>query len=461
MTVSARQHPIHIIGVGNDGPESLSGRARQLIAGADLLCGGERLLEFFPGFRGERLAVKSNLRELATRLRGVKDGDRAVVLASGDPTFYGIARYLTSTLGKDRFEIWPNVSAMQWAFAKIKESWDDAAFISVHGRTMDGLCEFIAGHAKVGLFTDETNSPPAIARALLAAGLSGYRAFVCEDLCGPGERVTETDLTGLAAMNVSPLNTLILIREGGDPGRGSRSQAGRAVAECRPTSLETGGRTDQKLDEIAAPAGAWPSRHGIPAARAPLGLPEEAFYHRKPKKGLITKAEVRVLSLARMALGEASTVWDIGAGSGSVAIEAALLAPRGRVFAIEKNAEDLGLIRQNIAHFGVPHVTAIHGLAPAALEGLPDPDAVFIGGSGGSLREILEICVRRLRAGGRIVVNAVTIDTLHEATTVLRALGLTVEVRLVQVSRSKELLGRLAFEALNPIYVIVASRETS
>ena len=461
MTVADGQGPIHIIGVGNDGPESLSERAGNVIAGADLLCGGERLLGFFSDFRGERLVVKSNLRELAARLREMKAGERAVVLASGDPTFYGIARYLIGALGKERFEIWPNVSAMQWAFAKIKESWDDAVFTSVHGRTMDGLCEFIAGHAKVGLFTDETNSPPAIATAMLATGLSHYRAFVCEDLCGPGERVTETDLPGLAAMTVSPLNTLILIRDGAGPPSGPRHGEERVLAERPLPGASIRKRGGETADEIVTPAQPWPLRGGPPAARTPLGLPEEAFYHRRPKKGLITKAEVRILSLARMAIGEASTVWDIGAGSGSVSIEAARLAPRGRVFAIEKNAEDHGLIRQNIAHFGVPHVTAIHGLAPAALEALPYPDAVFIGGSGGSLRAILEICVRRLRAGGRIVVNAITIETLHEATTTLKSLGLTVEVSLVQVSRSKELLGMLAFEALNPIYVIGAGRETS
>ena len=144
---------------------------------------------------------------------------------------------------------------------------------------------------------------------------------------------------------------------------------------------------------------------------------------------------MRILSLARLEIRPDSVVWDIGAGSGSVSIEAARLAPRGRVFAVEKNAEDVEIVRANVARFGVPHVTVLHARAPEGLDGLPDPDAVFVGGSGGGLREILGIAAKRLRPGGRIVVNAITLDTLHEAVTAYRALGLAHDATLVSIAR--------------------------
>jgi precorrin-6Y C5,15-methyltransferase (decarboxylating) len=200
----------------------------------------------------------------------------------------------------------------------------------------------------------------------------------------------------------------------------------------------------------------------VPAAElawAP-GLPEEVFDQRKPKVGLITKREIRVLSLARLAIRSDSLIWDIGAGSGSVSIEAANLASRGRVFAVEKNAEDVDIIRGNVARFRVPHVEVVHAKAPDGLEALPDPDAVFVGGSGGAMREILEIAATRLRPAGRIVVNAITLDNLHEAVTAMRELGLAHEAILVSIARSKPLLGMMSFEALNPVYVVSAWHET-
>ena len=195
-----------------------------------------------------------------------------------------------------------------------------------------------------------------------------------------------------------------------------------------------------------------------PVAWTP-GLPEDVFDQRKPKLGLITKREIRVLSLARLALQPDSVVWDIGAGSGSVGIEAARLAPHGRVFAVEKNADDFEIVRSNVDKFRVPHVTVLHATAPERLDELPDPDAVFVGGSGGKLREILSIAAARLRANGRIVVNAITLDTLYETVTVFRELRLEHEAILASIARSKPLLGMMSFEALNPVYIVTAWRD--
>jgi precorrin-6Y C5,15-methyltransferase (decarboxylating) len=238
---------------------------------------------------------------------------------------------------------------------------------------------------------------------------------LCEDLGGPDERIRRLTLEELASVDAHPLNTLILV--------------------------------DSQSSGPAAARDAWSP-----------GLPEDAFDQRKPKVGLITKREVRVLSLARLAVRPDSVVWDIGAGSGSVSIEAARLAPRGRVFAVEKNAEDVQIVRANVEKFRVPHVTVIHARAPEGLDRLPDPDAVFVGGSGGALAEILGIAAKRLRPGGRIVVNAITLETLHEAIQTHRQLGLEHEAILVSIARSRPLLEMMSFEALNPVYVVTAWR---
>jgi precorrin-8X/cobalt-precorrin-8 methylmutase len=202
-----------IVGIGNDGLHGLSRRAVEAIWSADLLCGGERHLRLFPAHPAEKYVIRSNLADLAALLARARQR-RAVVLASGDPGFYGVARFLIQELGKERVTILPAPSAMQEAFARIKEPWDDALLLSVHGRSLRGLVEAISGQDKVALFTDATNSPTAIARALLTAGLNGYTAYVCENLGAPDERVRTFDLATLAeTTDLAPLNTLILLRE--------------------------------------------------------------------------------------------------------------------------------------------------------------------------------------------------------------------------------------------------------
>ncbi len=403
---------IHVVGVGNEGRESLMPRALAVIQNADVLAGGQRLLDYFQDVPAEQVKIGAQVDEVLAALAARRGERRIVVLATGDPNYFGISRALLRHVPAEDLEIWPNVSALQWAFAKAREPWDDAAFLTVHGRSMAGLVEAVRGQRKICLFTDERNTPAAIARVLRDAGLGDFRAILCEDLGGPAERVTRLSLEELATRDAHPLNTLILLASGAPPSSASPA--------CAP------------------------------------GLPEEAFDQRKPKLGLITKREVRVLSLARLALSPDSVVWDIGAGSGSVSIEAARLASRGRVFAIEKNAEDVEIIRANVAKFAVPHVSVLHARAPEGLDELPEPDAVFVGGSGGNLGEILGIVVARLRPYGRIVVNAITLDTLHDAVTAFRRLGLAHEAILVSIARSKPLLDMMSFEALNPVYVVTA-----
>ncbi|MFC7440418.1 precorrin-6y C5,15-methyltransferase (decarboxylating) subunit CbiE [Laceyella putida] len=402
---------VKLIGIGAEGKDGLIPLYRKQIEEADVLVGGERHLSYFTEHPGEKWALKNEISAMIGRIAAAMVERRIVVLASGDPLFYGIGRLLVRRLGRERVEIHPHVSSLQLAFARMGESWQGVPVESLHGRPLFGLAQRIDGRDAVALLTDELNTPGAIARYLLRFQMTEYKAFVAENLGGADERVGWWELEPLAEAEFAPLNVVILKR--------------KDEAVCRP----------------------WVT-----------GMADEAFAQRKPDKGLITKKEIRLLSLMELRLKEDSVVWDIGAGSGSVAIEAAKCSPHGQVYAIEKNEGDLANIEANRVKFRAD-IHLIHAKAPARLDELPDPDAIFIGGSGGELRQLLLVCCARLKAGGRLVVNAVTIETLSTALAGLEAEGMEVQVTLLQVARSKPILNMTRFAALNPTYVIAAWRK--
>ncbi|MBN6187330.1 precorrin-6y C5,15-methyltransferase (decarboxylating) subunit CbiE [Aneurinibacillus sp. BA2021] len=398
------QRAVKVIGIGDNGAESLLPLYRQWIEESELLVGGERHLDFFPSYPGEKLVIKGGLASLVER---IAEADKpTVILASGDPLFYGIGSYVAKRLP---VEIYPGISSVQQAFAKMGESWQDCTWISVHGRSMKGMAQKIDGQEKVCLLTDEENSPAAIARYLLSFGMTEYKAFVAENLGGTDERTRWMSLEEMADATCAALNVVVLKRTARTPH--------------------------------------WP-----------LGIADHEFSQRKPDKGLITKREVRILSIAALELTPTSTVWDIGTCTGSMAIEAARISRHGQVYAIEKNEGDLENCRENMKKFRTDF-TVVHGRAPAGLEEFPDPDAVFIGGSGGEMKELLHICCTRLRPGGRIVLNAATIETLYEAMQAFAEEGFEVSVTLAQISRSKPILHMNRFEGLNPIYIITAKHK--
>lgn len=383
--------------------------------------GGERHLAFFPDFPGETVAVQEGLANVVERIHAARrEGRRVVVLASGDPNFFGIGGYLAKKLGPDQLEIHPHLSSVQLAFARMKESWQDAFFASVHGRSQERVAEWVRAHPKVALLTADGTTPAQVARRLLEEGLRDVEVFIGEDLGGPQERTGWYRLEDVAEREFSPLNVMVLRRPEGAENGGGQGACG------------------------AAPF--WP-----------LGIDDEAFHQRKPKRGLITKQEVRVVSLAKLQIRPGAVVWDIGACTGSVGIEAAGLAPGVQVWAIEKNEEDLENLRRNVEKFGRP-VTFVHGLAPEGLDRFPDPDAVFVGGTSGKMDELLDVCVRRLRPGGRIVVNVATIENLYQAVNGLRDRGMAVDVTLIQVARSRAIKDLTRFEAFDPVYIVTARR---
>ncbi len=408
-----RRRPVTLLGIGDDGCPSLTSRGMEAVASAQWLIGGERQLAFFPQFRGERLVIKDSLPLLIERISDLAAENNVCVLASGDPLFFGIGRMVVAKLGADQVDVIPHPSSVQWAFARLGMKWDDAVVFSLHGRSRDGFLTRLKSCAKAAVLTDAGNTPAKIACWMQGAGELAWRAFVCENLCGMDERVRQFSIDELAAtVDIASLNVLVLVRS--DP--------------------------------------RWRQPPVIPY------LSENAFARRMPKKGLITKREVRVLSLAALALRPSSLVWDVGAGSGSVGIEAALLAPFGHIYLVEVDPEGVAICRENVAAHGVDNVMVIEGRAPEALAALPAPDAVFVGGSKGSMEEIIAVALERLSPGGRLVVNAITLENAAETYSALRSRSLTPEVTMLQVSRAEPLTHYMRYEAMNPIQIFAVTK---
>lgn len=404
---------VTVIGIGDDGCSGLTSRAIDAVASAQWLVGGERQLAFFPQFQGERIVLKHGLGAVLDRVASLSEENFVCVLASGDPLFFGIGGLVIHRLGAEHVEILPQPSSMQWAFARAGLKWDDAAFLSVHGRSPEGFLTRIKRHAKLAILTDEESSPPLLAKRMTEHGETAWIAWVCENLGGADERVRRFELADLAAcQDVGPLNVLLLVR------------------------------TDPR----------WKAPCAIPF------LHEDGFAKRMPKKGLVTKREVRLLSLAAMGIRLDSVIWDIGAGSGSISIEAALLAPEGRVYAVEVDPEGVEICRENVRAHAVDNVRIVEGLAPQALADLEAPDAVFVGGSKGNMEEIIHVALDRLPPGGHLVINAITLENVAETYQALKRRGLVPEVTLVQVSRAEPLAHYLRYEALNPIQIFAVCK---
>lgn len=403
---------VTVVGIGDDGCAGLTARAANAVAAAQVLVGGERHLAFFPQFTGARIVLKDKLGDAIDRVAALAHEHNVVVVASGDPLFFGVGALVVKKVGAEHVEILPAPSSVQLAFARAGLKWDDAAIISLHGRSREGLLTRLRRVAKAAILTDDESSPRWIAQHLVAQGATGFTAWVCENLGTADERVRRFSVAELAACeDIAPLNVVLLQREG---------------------------------DWRAPPRISF--------------LHEDEFAKRMPKKGLITKREARTLSLAMLHLRRDSVMWDVGAGSGSISIEAAMLCDEGRVFAVEVDAESVEICRDNLRTHAVDNVRVVAGRAPDALADLPDPDAVFIGGSKGSMAEIVDVALARLGPGGRLVANAITLDNVNEAYAALRASGREPEVVMLNVSRAEPLARYMRWEAQNPIHIFAVTK---
>lgn len=407
---------IHIIGIGDDGIDGLTMAARQLVEQADLLIGSEPALAAVKDRPAEQLEIGSDLETVVSKIEENLDR-RIVVLAAGDPLFYGTARFLCDRLGKDHFDVIPHVSSMQLAFARVKESWDEAYLTNLASQALDRVVERVRTAERVGVFTSEQVPPCALAKALLERRIDYFTAYVCENLGSPDERVTQGELSEIADQQFGPLNVMILTRKPDLPDR--------------PTEM---------------------------IGKRLFGNPDEAFLQTQPKRGLLTAAEVRVMALAEMDLGPTSVVWDVGAGSGSVAIEAAQIASGGSVYAIEMDPEDNQLISQNAQRFGVTNLTPILGAAPDAWENLPAPDAIFVGGTGRALRPIVEAAFDKLKPNGRLVATSGSIENVAAVRSALQNKTDDANIWMVNIARGTFQLERVRFESLNPTFLIAAKK---
>jgi precorrin-6Y C5,15-methyltransferase (decarboxylating) len=427
-------HPLVVVGIGHDGPLGLSSEARAHVEAARVLAGGRRNLDFFLHWRGEKVFLGTDVAAFVGAVRGRYREERTVVLASGDPLFYGIGRALLEAVPREELVFLPHVSAMQLAFARVKEAWDDARVVSLHGRSPDALVPPIRmREAKIAVLTDARNNPAAIADLLRRLGAAEeYALWVCENLGGSDERISRHAPVSLREEAFSPLNVVILFREAGMPRRGVPNLPLLGIPEA---AFQVGATSRAALDSP-------PSRGG------PTPGP----------RGMITRREVRLLALCYLELRPGDVLWDVGAGSGSVALEAARLSPRLQVLAVERDPAAFARLEANVAELAAGCVQAICAEAPEGLAGLPDPDAVFIGGSGGRLEDILGAVAGRLAPGGRVVLNCITLENFSRGWETLRGLGMEPEATSVQMAHSRP-LGRLhSLEPENPIFILRARK---
>jgi precorrin-6Y C5,15-methyltransferase (decarboxylating) len=407
---------IHVIGIGDDGLAAVSANVRELITGAQVLLGTERTLSLVPESKAERHVIPTDLNQLVATIQAA-DPKRIVMLIHGDPMFYGLARYVCEKLGKERFAVVPHVSSMQLAFARVMETWEEAYLTNLANHPLDAVLEKIRTAQKVGLFTSDQCGPEDVAKALLARRIDYFTAYVCENLGARDERVTRGTLAEISKQEFDPLNVMILVRDPDAPDR-PKEAVGRRL----------------------------------------FGNPDEAFLQSQPKYGLLTPAEIRAIALAQMDIAPSSTVWDVGAGSGSVSIEAAQMAHDGAVFAIEMDAEEHGLIRGNAERFGVGNVTAVLGRAPEVFGELPDPDCVFIAGAGREISRLCEASYQRLRKGGRLVVNTTSLDHLAALRQAFSQHSADIRVWMINLARGTDQLDRLTFEPLKPSFLLAVTK---
>ncbi|HEX2193299.1 MAG TPA: precorrin-6y C5,15-methyltransferase (decarboxylating) subunit CbiE, partial [Acidimicrobiales bacterium] len=382
---------VAVVGVAGGQLGGGSKDATRAVEGADLVVGATRHLDAVAPAASRRLALTGDLRPALDAVAA--EPGRVCVLASGDPGFFGIVRVLAERFGPELLEVHPAPSSVAVAFARLGLPWDDAVVASAHGRPLPEAARRAAAAPKAAVLTSPDARPEDLGRELITIGARHRRVIVGSHLGEDGEAVAETDLVGLAGGPWDPLSVVVLL-DGPATAFGSRRPA-TAFGSRRPATAFGPRR----------PATAFgPRRPGV--AEAPVlawGLPEADFAHRE---GMVTKSEVRAVALGKLALPPAGVLWDVGAGSGSVAVECARLAPGLRVLAVERDPGEAGRIRANAAAHGVT-VEVVEGEAPTCLAELPAPDRAFVGGGG---LAVLDAVLARVAPGGRVVATYAALD---------------------------------------------------
>jgi precorrin-6B C5,15-methyltransferase / cobalt-precorrin-6B C5,C15-methyltransferase len=392
---------LSIIGIGEDGVEALALAARALIEQATLIVGGARHLSLIGESNAERLQWPSPLIEAMPRILA-RRGAPVVVLASGDPFFYGVGELISRHVERAEIFCIPSPSAFALAAARLNWSQQDCALVSLHGRAFERITPFLQPRARVIALSWDETTPARLARHLTALGMGGSRLITLEHMGAPSERMRETRADAFELKDIAALNTVAI--------------------------------------EVVAESGA----RVIPLAP---GLPDDWFEN----DGQLTKREIRAVTLSSLAPRKGETIWDIGAGSGSISIEWMLSHPANRAIALERDEARAARIARNAIALGVPDLEIVTGVAPKAFENLRAPDAIFIGG--GANETTLEAAWRALPSHGRIVVNAVTLETQALLARAREAKG--GDLMHLQFSRARP-VGR--FHAFDPAMAVVQWR---
>lgn len=407
--------PVTVLGLGMTPPhswEDLPAASRALLAEADTLAGGDRWLNALPAGPQERIRLISPLEDALQRIQHCHTaGRRVLVLADGDPLYFGIGATLVRRMGAEHIRIVPQVSSLQTACARLGLPWHTVRSCSLHGRgDWRPLLAGIRAGAPVCVLTDAQNSPDVIARHLLDRGVDWLRMALCERMGAPDERISFLSLEKAAQCAHGTPCTVLLVPE-------------------RPPRLPHMG-----LDAALL------ARHA----------------------DLMTKRPVRAAALALLRVLPQHTVWDIGSGSGAVALEAAALAWEGRVCAVERNPMRAIDIQTNRRRTGAANVQVCCGAAPQCLAALPAPDGIFLGGglSGGAEQAtaLLDALASRLPAGGRLVMACVLMGSLHTALRFFTERDWPVELECVQAAHARPLAGDLHMSAYNPVYLLAVSK---
>lgn len=400
---------VTLIGMGPGDPSALTGGALAALEGADVLIGSRRLVERCALAPEARRFFPTKPAEIVEILTG-GSWERPCVLYSGDTGFHSGARTLLPLLAERGISsrVLPGISSMQYFAARLGRPWQEWQVVSAHGLACDPVGEVLsAGGRPVFFLTGGAGGAAALCRRLAQAGLGSLTAAVGEALSYPEERITQAQVWELAEREFSTLSVLLV--DGAAPVRPARSQ----------------------------------------------GIDDGAFLRGEVP---MTKQEVRAAALAKLEVRDGAVYWDVGAGTGSVSVELALLAPKSRVYAVEYKGEACALIRANRERFGAYNLELAEGRAPAALSDLPAPDGVFIGGSEGELIPILEVALSRNPAV-RFCVTAIAVETLGVAVAAFTQLGMSPQITQITVARSRRAGERNLMLGQNPVWIVTGQKE--
>ncbi|WOJ91018.1 precorrin-6y C5,15-methyltransferase (decarboxylating) subunit CbiE [Methylocapsa polymorpha] len=389
---------LSLIGIGEDGVNGLSPAARLLLAQAEFVVGGARHLALAGKLDAETMTWPSPLADALPKILA-RRGAPVCVLASGDPFFYGVGALIAAHVPAREIECLPAPSAFSLAAARLCWSLQDCRLISLHGRDFERIIPALQPGAKILCLSWDETTPPRLAKLLCERGLGQSKIIVMEAMGGPRERLRECTAEAFAMDAIDPLNLV---------------------------AIEINADAQSRVTPVAS------------------GLADDWFEN----DGQITKREVRAVALSALAPKRGELLWDVGAGSGSIAIEWLLADPANRAIAIEARAERAERILRNAKALGAPQIEILTAAAPAAFAGLPQPDAIFVGG-GASDQGLLDAAFAALAAGGRLVVNAVTLETEAELIARFKAHG--GDLIRIEIARADPIGGFYGWRPARPI----------